>query len=326
MNRPDMMWSMLVHLGLNISNERGNTNCYPSEGPRTGALPYLNFCRETWDSYLLQMKAAGINTIVLELAEGLRYESHPELAVEGSWTREEMEAELVRLRAMGFEVVPKLNFSASHDEWLGEYSRMVSTPTYYKVCADIIHEVCDIFKPKYFHLGMDEETPVHQELFYMAIIRQYDLWWHDLLYLVDLVDKENVRAWVWSDKIWHHREAFLKKMPKSVLQSNWYYYSSCDKDYLLSTNRGDKYNVVNYLECFDVLEANGYDQVPTGSNFYVAENMDILVRHCADRIAPERLLGFMQSTWKSTTPVHVDRLTQATDILKKSKDWFDSRG
>lgn len=32
----------------------------------------------------------------------------------------------------------KLNFSAAHDQWLHDYSRMVSTPVYYKVCAEVI--------------------------------------------------------------------------------------------------------------------------------------------------------------------------------------------
>ena len=35
--------------------------------------------------------------------------------------------------------------------------------------------------------------------------------------------KRGVRAWCWSDKIWHAKDDFLKRMPKSVLQSNWYY-------------------------------------------------------------------------------------------------------
>lgn len=61
-----------------------------------------------------------------------------------------MRKEVERLRAMGFEVIPKLNFSTSHDVWLGDYSRMISTPTYYRVCRDLIEEVAEVFKPKYF--------------------------------------------------------------------------------------------------------------------------------------------------------------------------------
>ena len=36
---------------------------------------------------------------------------------------------------------------------------MVSTPEYYKVCADVIRDTAEVFgTPRYFHLGFDEET------------------------------------------------------------------------------------------------------------------------------------------------------------------------
>ena len=64
-------------------------------------------------------------------------------------------------RQVSFELIPKLNFSACHDIWLKDYSRMLSTPIYYEVCRDVIQEVCEVFKPRYFHLGMDEEDEKH---------------------------------------------------------------------------------------------------------------------------------------------------------------------
>ena len=33
------------------------------------------------------------------------------------------------------------------------------------------------------------------------------------------------RAWVWSDYAWVNPDDFYCKMPKSVVQSNWYYKS-----------------------------------------------------------------------------------------------------
>ena len=69
------------------------------------------------------------------------------------------------LRALGIEPLPKLNFSTCHDAWLGPYSRMVSTPAYYDVCRDLIDEVAELFGgPRFFHLGMDEETAQHVPL------------------------------------------------------------------------------------------------------------------------------------------------------------------
>ena len=35
---------------------------------------------------------------------------------------------------------------------------MLSTTVYRQFCADLIKEVCEVFKPRYFHLGMDEEN------------------------------------------------------------------------------------------------------------------------------------------------------------------------
>ena len=45
-------------------------------------------------------------------------------------------------------------------------------------------------------------------------MRQFDLWWHDLYFYVDEVEKAGSRAWVWSDYVWHHPELFYERMPK----------------------------------------------------------------------------------------------------------------
>ncbi len=39
-----------------------------------------------------------------------------------------------------------------HDVWVGKYSRMVSAPIYFEVAKELIDEVCELLKPKYFHL------------------------------------------------------------------------------------------------------------------------------------------------------------------------------
>ena len=79
------------------------------------------------------MARAGMNMLVIDLGDGIRYESHPEIAVQGAWPPARLREELARLRALGLEPIPKLNFSTAHDAWLHDYSRMVSTPAYYKV-------------------------------------------------------------------------------------------------------------------------------------------------------------------------------------------------
>ena len=123
---------------------------------------------------------------------------------------------------MGFEVIPKMNFSACHDSWLKEYGRMLSTEKYYSVCEDLIRDAAEIFDhPQFFHLGYDEETAGHQRNHLLSICRQGDLWWHDFLWFVKVTERAGCRPWIWSDYIWNHKDEFLNRMPKSVLQSNW---------------------------------------------------------------------------------------------------------
>jgi len=115
---------------------------------------------------------------------------------------------------------------------------MVSTDIYYGVCKDLIEEVSKLFdKPRFFHLGMDEETAAHQVNHNYAVVRQGDLWWNDLYLFIAEVEKNGVRPWVWSDYAWHNAELFFKKMPKSVLQSNWYYGSEFDTNKLTEPNK-----------------------------------------------------------------------------------------
>ncbi len=317
----EKLWSILLHFGTNMWNEEGNNRLREHE-PDAVASSTLRFSRPLFREIAEHGKKVGMNAIILDIGEALQYASHPELAVNGSWTREEMEAELVFLRGLGYEVIPKLNFSACHDVWLGDYSRMLSTPIYYQVCADLIKEVCDIFKPKYFHLGMDEETYGHQREYDYCVVRNRDLWWKDFYHLVDCVERENARPWIWSDYMWNHPETFLAKCPKSVIQSNWYYGLDFQKN-------GD--DAKNILGCFEILDKHGFDQVPTGSNYGVPENMEGLTKFCADVISDERLMGFMQTPWVMTHEGNGGRgdnrtrILDSVDQLGRSRAWFENR-
>ena len=112
--------------------------------------------------------------VLVDLGDAIKYESHPEIAVNNAWSTTKLKEELKKMRGMGLEPIPKLNFAAGHDAWLKKYSRMVSTDIYYGVCKDLIEEVSDLFdKPRLFHLGMDEENADDQRYLQLAVIRQH---------------------------------------------------------------------------------------------------------------------------------------------------------
>ena len=305
-----LIWANLIHLGYNMWEDRPDPRIH-RRYPARLAQPYVRFDEKLWDDLLVRMTAAGVNMVILDLGEAVRYESHPELAARGAWSHAKLRRELARMRKLGIEVIPKMNFSSTHDAWLGVYGRQVSTDTYYAVCRELIAEAIELFDtPRFFHLGMDEETAVEQEFQSHAVLRQHDLWWHDLRFLVDQVERRNVRAWVWSDYMWFHEEDYLRKMPRSVLQSNWYYGPDV-------TSRWFK------VKAFLTLEKHGYDQVPAGSNWLHAENMPRLVRYLGGRIGPERLKGFMQTPWQPTIPAYRRHHIQAIDQLARAKRVWD---
>jgi len=271
---------------------------------------------EVWDYIIEKLPEYGINLLVIDIGEGIRYESHPEIAIEGSWSIEKFKEKLKRIRELGIEPVPKLNFSTAHDVWLGKYSRMVSTDIYYGVCKDLIEEVIEIFdKPKFFHLGMDEETYDHQRHLLYAVVRHSDLWWHDLYFFVNEVEKKGVCAWIWSDYIWNHTEEFLEKMPKSVIQSNWYY----GIDFDLNDEKISKY-IKAYIE----LEKAGFRQIPTGSNHSYFENFIKTVEFCRKNISDKNLIGFLQTVWRPTVKEWLENHIKAMEAVKIAKEKYYS--
>lgn len=307
MKKEDMIWAYLIHLGFNFWLEEDAIKLEYGDFANGRACSFLRVDKEIWDEMIQMMPQAGVNTLLIDMGEGIKYQTHPELAVEGSWTVEEFKVELDSIRSLGINPIPKLNFSTGHDTWLGEYSRQVSTPKYYEVCKDLINEICDIFdNPTLFHLGMDEETYANQAYYNCAIVRNGELWWNDLYFYIELLEKRGVRPWVWSDYMWHNEEVFLRKMPKSVLQSNWYYDNAFNVDNVL---------VNGYL----TLERNGYDQVPTGSNWVKSDNMDFTVKFSKQNISPDKLKGFLQTTWKPTTRDFKYRHLEAIDLIAQAK-------
>ena len=269
-----------------------------------GYRPALTFDDDTWNGLLKYMNQVGMNMVLIDVGDGVKYESHPEIAVRNAWSTTRLQKELEKMRNMGLEPIPKLNFGAGHDIWLGKYSRMVSTDKYYGVCKDLIAEVADLFnKPRFFHLGMDEETAQHQRRLKHAVIRQDNLWWGDFYFLIGEVEKNNVRPWIWSDYVWHHPDLFFRKMPKSVLQSNWYYGTSFGSD------------PHEYVQYYEKLDKRGFDQIPTGSNHSNPDNMGMTVDYCKEAIDSSRLYGFMTAPWRPTLAPCFERHKEAVDQL-----------
>ncbi len=301
-----MMWAYLIHLSTNMWDDPG------CKGWIAPYRPTLATDEQVWRETVDFLPGRGFNTVVIDLGDAVQYESHPEIAIPGAWPKDKLKAELARMRAMGLTPIPKLNFSTCHDIWLGQYERMVSTPVYYQVCADLIAEVIDLFDtPPYFHLGMDEENQANQADYQYCCIRQWDLWWHDLYFLFDCCLKKGVRPWVWADPCWDNMDAFCQKMPKTALLSNWSYHAIRYDDKGLPTDK--RYQA--YLQ----LSQAGFDQVPTASTWSCWYNNRQTMELGKKLLDPAHLMGYMTAPWAMTEPPA--RYT----LLNDAQRFFDAK-
>ena len=306
-----LIWGNLLHLSYNMWCDRVVEQLPGMSKARTEVnccRPYLRCDDHLWQVLTARMVEAGMNLLLIDLGDGVRYESHPEIAVTGAWPLAKLGKELDRLRKLGLEPIPKLNFSTSHDVWLGPYRRQVSTPAYYKVCRELIAEVARLFdKPRFFHLGYDEETAGNQVNNDYVVVRQHELWWHDFEFFVAEVQRNGMRPWIWSDYAWKHRDEYLQRMPKCVLQSNWYYGATLPES-------------ATAVKLYGELERHEFDQVPTGSNFEHPENFGETVKYCRHTIAPQRLKGFLQTPWRPTLErfrrEHLEAIQQVATAIK----------
>ncbi|MBP3774766.1 MAG: hypothetical protein ILA34_05405 [Bacteroidaceae bacterium] len=288
-------------------------------------------CRdEVWRAATDRMAELGLNMVVVDLGEGLFYPSHPELAIEGTWSIEKMRAEIKRLNQMGIEVVPKLNFSTTHNGWMGDYTHMVSSKPYYRMCEEVISDVIEIFgHPRFFHIGYDEESASFQERhgYQYICARKDEFWWKDFLHIIGTLEKHNARPWMWSDYGWHH-EDFYDRCPKSVVQQNWFY-DSQNGGFDMNTN---KTSDLVRLQHFVKLDKAGFDQVPCGTNWVggvrkklnmnADDVMGKLVTFIREHVSQERLMGFMLAPWCPTdTPENgkkiLDGISQLAEAVKQ---------
>lgn len=313
--KPDFMWGNLVHFGMNcwsdVVVDHWGKKIDKLECDVHSPADHLRVDAEEWNFVTGRMAEIGMNTIVIDMAEGVRWDSHPELAVKGSWTKDAFRRELDRLRALGLEPIPKMNFSTCHDTWLKDYGRMVSTARYYEVCADLIREVSELYDgPRYLHLGYDEEGYGNQAQYGLVVIRQGELWWHDLLWFAATTEKAGMRPWIWSDYYHKHKEEFVRRMPKSVLQSNWYYANDFDP----RTSAGAR----AYIE----LDKAGFDQVPCGSNWATNENFGLTVDFCSKNVSRGHLKGFLMAPWTRSWNVFRRKDTEALEQVRAAMKAF----
>lgn len=260
----------------------------------------LNTDKTAWTEIAKAAVEYGYKSVLIELADGVKYKSHPEIAIEGAWEVEELKEELQKLRDMGLTVYPKLNFSTAHDAWLGLYSRMVSTDEYYALVRDLISEVIDIFdKPEMFHFGLEDEGHHAQRRYDYVCFRQHDLYWHDYKFFLDCIREQGVRPWVAFDPYLVNEEKFLEYTDKDVVISPSY-----DGNFFSGTTPiipNPQTVSGKMLESFSKLQNLGYEVIPTFIQKNTRVAVSQFVKYMNNVISSDKVKAMLVSPELSTT-------------------------
>lgn len=288
------IWSFLIHLGSNMWAKKGTTWGRNIQKEDFGYKESMFCDEEVWIKVTDFLPSCGINTLVIDIGEGVLLDSHPEIATKGAWTKDKLRSELKRLRSIGLTPIPKFNFSCRHNAWMGEWAFRVGTPEYYKFCRDIIEETIELFdSPTLFHLGLEEEVPTNEHE--INVCRSPKKKIEDANYLYNILRAKGVRPWIWLDmdnvKSW---DQFEEVTPKDILISPFFYGAIHD--------RGDVKDVPERAYYYKELDDRGYQQVPTSSTWSWHCNSKDTMNYCKKYCTNGTIAGFMTAPWMLTTP------------------------
>ena len=343
----EKMWGVLFHFG-----ELWGAPSYESLG-----IDRFRLEKRIWNRAIDKCVEVGVDTIVIDLCEGIVYKSHPELAVPGAWTYEEFHEEIKRVISLGIKVIPKFNFSAAHDSWLKEYGEdLISTPTYYKVCKDLIEEAYELFEhPEYIHLGLDEESPdirTPENHF-----RTKEMIYHDYNYLINCVKEVGAKPCMWNTIFLHWEDAY-DHIDKDVTIYTEMYYTYKKEDWSPIANQIDivkkyyandfkrrdfypqyveKYGDVpiEYIEQDPVVSRTigkreryvkeGYNIVIATSNIFIQNNEWATLEYYSapeQQWMDENISGFLACSWKEFIPEWEEAVISQIELLGKARKAF----
>ena len=128
--KPDM-WAILLRIGVNTNAKPGDCRPYDMEDEYR-YHEELFFDKEVWCKVTEYLPTQGINTVVIDMNEGVKLDSHPELAVPGSLEK----AEFINY------LKENSPFSVIH----GNVDWNTSKNNYYSACFFVKPELMEVFK------------------------------------------------------------------------------------------------------------------------------------------------------------------------------------
>lgn len=201
---------------------------------------------EFFNDYVFRtMARQKLNKLVFIIGEGMAFDSHPELRAPQAWSKDELKALIDFAEDSYIEVIPLVTvlghanwFTIRHPE-LKEPGHdpniaCVRLPETNQLIADVFDEVIDLFRPKTFHIGMDEcwwrtlSLP-DEERCPRCTGHWADIVAEQATFFRDYLAERGIRAMMWGDMLLpehnggapYHTAQALDRIPEDMIIANW---------------------------------------------------------------------------------------------------------
>jgi len=186
-----------------------------------------------------------INMVGLEVAQGMKFDRHPEIAGPAAWSKADVRRIVDFLKGNGVEVFPLVN-SLGHANWLtiplpqfredvDEHQLCTRHPDVRKVLEDVYDECVEVFSPRYFHFGLDEirwqtlDLPPEKRCPRCAGLDKRDLFVEHVKWLDGYARSHNLQMMMWADMILPEHNGgppfqladTIDKLPGDIVMCDW---------------------------------------------------------------------------------------------------------
>ena len=206
-------------------------------------LPVRGFCISAPDSKHLdsfvkfideELAPRQVNTLVLMVGYGFRFESHPELSDEGGLTKAEVKKIVDVCKSHSIRLIPQIDL-LGHQSWAGKTGKLLQVypefdetpnvkmpekykwpnadglycrsycplhPEVHKVVFDLMDEICDAFESDAFHAGMDEVFYIGQDSCTRCSGHdKAELFAGEVNAIRNHLAIKNRQLWIWGDRL-----------------------------------------------------------------------------------------------------------------------------
>lgn len=185
------------------------------------------------------------NMVGLEIAQGMKYDRHPEIGGPAAYTKDEVRRIVTFLKSNGIEAFPLIQ-TLGHANWLviphpelredgDENALCTRHPQTRQILRDCFEEAIEVFDPRYIHFGLDEirwvteRVPPDKRCPRCRGVDKREIFADQVKWLHGFAAASNLQMMMWADMVLPEHNggqpfnlaSTLDQLPKDIIMCDW---------------------------------------------------------------------------------------------------------